>query len=131
VAEVSIEQEEIKVHRIVAAIDCGQVVHPDNVKAQLESGAIYGLSAALKQKLTLENGAIVQSNFHDYEVVRMFDAPKIEAYFAVNQAAPTGVGELGVPAIAPAVANAVFAATGKRLRRLPLSLSDPGPQPRA
>jgi isoquinoline 1-oxidoreductase beta subunit len=124
VAEVSIQDDQIRVHKLVAALDCGQVVHPDNVKAQLESGSIYGLSAALKQRLTLESGKIVESNFHDYEVMRMFDAPKMETHFVVNQEAPTGVGELGVPCVAPAVANAVFAATGKRLRRLPLSLTE-------
>jgi isoquinoline 1-oxidoreductase beta subunit len=123
VAEVSIDDGQIHVRRLVTTIDCGQVIHPDNVHAQLESAAAYGLSAALKQELTLVNGAVTQSNFHDYEVIRMFEMPKIETHLVVNQAHPTGVGELGVPPIAPAVANAVFAATGKRLRRLPLSLS--------
>ena len=127
VAEISIVDDQIRVHRIVTAIDCGRVVHPDTIKAQLESAAIYGLSAALKQRLTLANGAIVESNFNDYEVLRMYEAPQIDSYLVLNQSDPGGVGEPGVPPIAPAVANAVFAATGQRLRRLPLKLGDAGP----
>jgi isoquinoline 1-oxidoreductase beta subunit len=122
VAEVSVEGPAIRVHRIVMAADCGQVVNPNLVQAQLEGAAIFGLSAALKQRITLENGRVRQSNFHDYELLRMHETPKIETYIRFNEAAPTGIGEPGVPVIAPAVANAVFAATGKRLRDLPLSL---------
>jgi CO/xanthine dehydrogenase Mo-binding subunit len=123
VAEVVVEDDRIVTKRIVIGIDCGDVVNPDIVHMQLESAAIFGLSAALKGKITLEEGRVVQSNYHDYEVVRMFETPRIETHVVSSAAAPTGVGEPGVPVIAPAVANAVFAATGQRLRELPLSLA--------
>jgi isoquinoline 1-oxidoreductase subunit beta len=122
VAEVSVEGTAIKVHRITMAVDCGRVVNPSLVESQIEGGAVFALSAALKQQITLENGRVQQSNFYDYELLRMHEVPKIEVHIRHNEAAPTGVGEPGVPVIAPAVANAVFAATGKRLRDLPLTL---------
>ncbi|HEY8206970.1 MAG TPA: xanthine dehydrogenase family protein molybdopterin-binding subunit [Myxococcaceae bacterium] len=124
VAEVSVEKGDIRVHRIVTGIDCGRIVNPDIVRAQLEGGAIYGLSHGLKQNITIDKGGVVQSNFHDYELLRIHEAPVIETILVQSDAEPTGVGEPGVPPIAPAVANAVFAATGKRLRRMPLSLED-------
>lgn len=124
VAEVRVEDEKVRVERLVLAIDCGRVVNPDLVKAQLESAAVFGLSAALHQRITFANGAVQQANFDGYPMVRLPECPRIEAYIRENDAAPTGVGEPGVPVIAPAVANAVFALTGKRLRRLPLSLGD-------
>jgi CO/xanthine dehydrogenase Mo-binding subunit len=99
-------------------------VNPDIVRAQLEGAAIYGLSHGLKQKITIDKGGVVQSNFHDYELLRIHEAPVIETHLVQSDAEPSGVGEPGVPIIAPAVANAVFAATGKRLRRMPLSLED-------
>lgn len=120
--EVAIVDGAIVVKRAVMAIDCGRVVNPDIVKAQLESAAIFGLSAALKQQITFEKGRVQQSNFHDFAPLRMNEVPRIETYLRENEAAPTGVGEPGVPVMAPAVANAVFALTGKRLRSLPLSL---------
>lgn len=120
--EVRIEDGGIAVKRVVMAIDCGRVVNPDIVKQQLESAAIFGLSAALKQRITFENGRVQQSNFHDFAPLRLNEVPRIETYLRENEAAPTGVGEPGLPVIAPAVANAVFALTGKRLRTLPLSL---------
>jgi CO/xanthine dehydrogenase Mo-binding subunit len=122
VAEVSVEGTEVRVHRIVMAADCGRVVNPNIVEAQLEGAAVFGLSAALKHRISFENGRVQQRNFHDYELLRMHEAPRIEVHIRHNEAAPTGIGEPGVPVIAPAVANAVFAATGKRLRDLPLSL---------
>ena len=122
VAEVSVQGTEIKVHRIVMAADCGRVINPNLVQAQLEGSAVFGLSAALKQRITLENGRVQQGNFHDFELLRMHESPKIETVIRYNEAPPTGIGEPGVPVIAPAVANAVFAATGKRLRDLPLTL---------
>jgi CO/xanthine dehydrogenase Mo-binding subunit len=121
-AEVSVTEGALKVHRLVLAIDCGQVVNPQLVHAQLESAAIFGLSATLKQQITFAAGRVVQHNFYDYELLRQQETPKIETHLVENQAAPTGVGEPGVPVIAPAVANAIFAATGKRLRSLPLKL---------
>ena len=111
------------VKRVVIAIDCGRVVNPDIVKQQLESAVIFGLSAALKQRITFEKGRVQQSNFHDFAPLRMNEVPRIETYLRENEAAPTGVGEPGVPVIAPAVANAVFALTGQRLRALPLTLT--------
>jgi CO/xanthine dehydrogenase Mo-binding subunit len=122
VAEVSVEGTAIRVHRIVLAADCGRVVNPNLVEAQLEGSAVFGLSAALKHQITFENGRVQERNFHDYELLRMHETPKIEVHIRHNEAAPTGIGEPGVPVIAPAVANAVFAATGKRLRHLPLLL---------
>lgn len=121
-AEVSVDGTVIQVKRLVMAIDCGRVVNPDLVKQQLESSAIFALSATLKQRITFAQGRVQQSNFHDFAPLRMNEVPVIETYLRENEAAPTGVGEPGVPVVAPAVANAVFALTGKRLRRLPLSL---------
>ena len=120
--EVRVEDGGIVVKRVVIAVDCGRIVNPDIVKQQLESAVIFGLSAALKQKLTFERGRVQQSNFHDFAPLRMSEVPLIETYLRDNEAAPTGVGEPGLPVVAPAVANAVFALTGKRLRTLPLSL---------
>lgn len=122
VAEVAIDGGRIVPKRVVIGIDCGEVVNPDIVKMQLESAVIFGLSAALKGRITLQDGRVVQSSFHNYEVLRMFEAPRIETHIVASHAPSTGVGEPGVPVLAPAVANAVFAATGRRLRELPLSL---------
>ena len=125
VAEVGVETNgKIHIRRVVCVVDCGRVVNPEIVKAQLEGGVVYGLSAALKGEITIENGAAVQSNFHDYGVLRIDEMPKVEAYIVPSDAAPTGVGEPGVPPVAPAVANAIFAATGKRVRRLPIRAQD-------
>ncbi|HEY0844580.1 MAG TPA: xanthine dehydrogenase family protein molybdopterin-binding subunit [Noviherbaspirillum sp.] len=122
VAEISLVDKQIVVRRIVAAVDCGMVVNPDIVRAQVESAVIFGLSAALKGQITIENGQVQQSNFHDYEVVRIQETPLIETHVVPSADAPTGIGEPGLPPLAPAVANAVFAASGKRLRSLPLRL---------
>jgi isoquinoline 1-oxidoreductase beta subunit len=120
VAEVSVDKSgAIKVHRVVAAIDCGLVVNPLTVSAQVESAIAYGLSAAFGGKITMKDGVVQQSNFHDYPALRMVDMPKVEVHIVPGGAAPTGVGEPGLPPIAPAVSNAVFALTGKRLRSLP------------
>ncbi len=125
VAEVGVETSgKIHVARVVCAVDCGRVINPDIVKAQLEGGVVYGLSAALKGEITIENGAAVESNFHDYDVLRIDEMPKVEVHIVASDAAPTGVGEPGVPPVAPAVANAIFAATGKRIRRLPIRAAD-------
>jgi isoquinoline 1-oxidoreductase subunit beta len=122
VAEVSIDAGSIRVHRVTAAVDCGLAVNPGIVRAQIEGGIVFGLTAALYGEITLEDGAIVQSNFHDYPLLRLHEAPAVAVHIVPSSAAPTGVGEPGVPPLAPAVANAVFAATGKRLRELPLRL---------
>ncbi len=125
VAEVSVEKDgTVHVHRVVAAVDCGRTVNPDTVKAQLEGGIIFGLTAALKTEITLENGRVQQRNFNDYPMVRMFESPAMEVYIVPSTEHPTGVGEPGVPPVAPAVANAIFAATGKRVRRLPIKPED-------
>ena len=120
VAEVSLENGAPRVHRVVAAIHCGTAVNPNLIAQQLESAVTYGLSAALYGEITLEGGRVQQSNFNDYEVVRHAAAPVVEAYIVPSTAPPTGVGEPGTPPIAPAVANALFALTGTRARRLPL-----------
>ncbi len=122
VAEISIVDGKPKVERVVCAVDCGVAVNPDMVRAQMESGIIFGLSAALYGEITLKNGLVDQSNFHDYRIVRLPETPKIEVYIVPSSAKPTGVGEPGVPPLAPAVANAVFAATGKPVRRLPIRI---------
>jgi isoquinoline 1-oxidoreductase beta subunit len=123
VAEVSVDHDRIHVHRVVAAIDCGTAVNPAGVTAQVEGAVVFGLSAALYGEITLRDGKVQQSNFHDYPPVRMYEAPTVEVHIVPSTERPSGVGEPGVPPIAPAVANAVFAATGKRLRRLPLRLA--------
>jgi isoquinoline 1-oxidoreductase beta subunit len=125
VAEVSVDKTgAVRVHRMVCAVDCGQVVNPDSVKAQMEGGVIFGLTAALKDEITLEGGRVQQRNFHDYPMLRINESPEIEVYIVPSTENPTGVGEPGVPPVAPAVANAIFAATGKRVRKLPIRLSD-------
>jgi isoquinoline 1-oxidoreductase subunit beta len=122
VAEVEVSGSEIKVRRVVCAIDCGMAIQPDTVAAQMESGIIFGLSAALFGEITIAKGRVEQSNFHSYDLLRLSQTPAIEVHIVESGAALGGVGEPGTPPIAPAVANAVFAATGKRLRQLPLRL---------
>ena len=120
VAEVSLEGNNVKVHRVVAAFDCGLVVNPMTVEAQIQSAIAFGLSAALHGKITIKDGQVEQSNFHDYPVLRMNEMPKVEVYLVPGGEKPTGVGEPGVPPLAPAVCNALAKLTGKRVRRLPL-----------
>jgi isoquinoline 1-oxidoreductase subunit beta len=121
VAEVEVTGSgEIRVHRIVCAVDCGRIVNPDTVKAQIESGVVYGISAALWGEVTLKNGRVEQSNFHNYRVLRMNEAPPIEVHLVRNDEAPGGIGEPGTAITAAALSNAIYAATGKRLRKLPL-----------
>jgi isoquinoline 1-oxidoreductase beta subunit len=124
VAEVEVKDKSFRVRRVTCAIDCGPLVNPAIVRAQMESGIIYGLSAALFGEITLKDGAVEQSNFTDYDAVRLADAPEMAVHI-VDSGARTvgGVGEPGTPPIAPAVANAIFAATGQRLRSLPLKLA--------
>jgi isoquinoline 1-oxidoreductase beta subunit len=123
VAEVSIQNAAIRVHRVVCAIDCGTAVNPMTIAAQMESGIAFGLSAALHSQLTFKDGRVQQSNFHDYRVLRLNEMPTVEVHIVPSDAPPSGVGEPGTPPIAPAVANAVFALSGQRLRRLPLQLA--------
>jgi isoquinoline 1-oxidoreductase beta subunit len=124
VAEVSVQNGTVKVHRLVYAVDCGRPINPDGVRAQVESAAIYGLSAALHDAITIKDGRVEQSNFNDYEMPRIKDTPKTEVYVVMSKEEPTGIGEPGLPVVTPAVCNAIFAATGKRLRRLPIRTED-------
>jgi isoquinoline 1-oxidoreductase beta subunit len=121
VADVSVTPDALRVDRIVCAIDCGSVVNPNAVAAQMEGAVVFGLSAALYGEITLRNGAVQQSGFENYPILRMPDTPTIEVHIVPSPAPPGGVGEPGLPPVAPAVANAVFAATGTRIRRLPLA----------
>lgn len=124
VAEISIDQGRLKVHRVVCAVDCGLAVNPEGVRAQMESGIIYGLTAVLYGEISLKKGRVQQRNFHDYKMLRMNETPVIEVHIADSTEKMGGAGEPGTPPIAPAVANAIFAATGKRVRKLPLQPSD-------
>ena len=123
IAEVSVENGKIRVHKVTCVLDCGQAVNPDIVRAQMEGGVVYGLTAALYGGLNLERGAIKESNFHDYPMLRMDESPEIEVIIIDSGTEPTGVGEPGLPPVAPAVANAVYKATGQRLRSLPLQMA--------
>jgi isoquinoline 1-oxidoreductase beta subunit len=123
VAEVSVRDGAIRVHRVVCAIDCGLAVNPGHITQQMESAVTFGLSAALGGAITIEGGAVQQSNFGDYPVLRMGQVPHVETVIVLSGAPPEGVGEPGVPPVAPAVANAVFRLTGQRLRSLPLRLA--------
>jgi isoquinoline 1-oxidoreductase subunit beta len=124
VAEVSLEDDRVRVHRMVCGVDCGQYVNPNIIAAQLEGGAIFGASAALYQELTFEKGRLQQTNFNSFPVMRMNECPKIETYIVDNREKSGGIGEPGVPCAAPAIANAVFAVTGKRIRRLPIRMTE-------
>jgi isoquinoline 1-oxidoreductase beta subunit len=121
VAEVSVAADgQVRVHRVVCAVDCGQVVNPDTVKAQMEGAIVFGLTAALYGEITIKDGRVQQNNFYDYKMLRMNEMPKVEVYIVPSTEKHGGVGEPGTPPIAPAVVNAIFAATGKRIRHLPI-----------
>jgi isoquinoline 1-oxidoreductase subunit beta len=121
VAEVSVANGTVRVNRIVSAVDCGTAVNPDGVRAMLEGAVNFALTPVLSGEITFQEGAVKQSNFHDYRVLRIDQAPDIEVHIVPSTLPPEGMGEPGVPPLAPAVANAVFAATGKRIRRLPIT----------
>ena len=122
VAEVTVQGGDFRIDRIVAAIDCGRIVNPESVRAQAESAIIYGLSAALKNEITVKNGAIEQRNFDSYNPIRINEAPRIEVHLMESSETPGGMGEPALPPAAPAVANAIFAASGQRVRKLPFEL---------
>jgi isoquinoline 1-oxidoreductase beta subunit len=120
VVEISIENHQPRVHRVVSVVDCGQVVNPNILDQQIQSAVIYGLANALRAQITIKNGRVVQGNFDDYQPIRMNEAPKVEAYFVPSTEPPTGIGEPPLPPLAPALCNAIFAATKKRIRALPI-----------
>ena len=124
VAEVTVEHGTIRVDRIVTAVDCGQVINPTGARSQLEGGAVFTISSILKEAITIKNGAVDQQNFDDYSVLRISETPQLETYFIESHAAPHGLGEAAVGLTAPAVANAIFAATGKRLHRMPFRIDE-------
>ena len=123
VADIEVHGKIFKVKKITCGVDCGIAVNPDMIKSQMEGGIIFGLTAALYGKISIKEGAVQQSNFHDYQLLRMSETPEIDVIIMQNDYEPTGVGEPGVPPVAPAIANALFAATGQRLRELPLKLT--------
>ena len=122
IAEVTVANNVIRVNKVICAVDCGVVINPDTLAAQMEGAIIYGLTCALKNEITVAGGMIEQANFNTYPMLRLSEAPRVEVYTVPSGEAPGGIGEPGVPPIAAAVANAVFAATGKRLRKLPFRL---------
>lgn len=123
VVHASVENGQVNVHRVDCAVDCGTYVNPDRVKAQMEGAVVFGLTIALHGKVTAKNGAIEQSNFHDYPLLRIAESPEIHVHLVESDAPPAGVGEPGVPPLAPALANALLAITGKPVRELPIDLS--------
>jgi CO/xanthine dehydrogenase Mo-binding subunit len=124
VAEVSIEQGALRVHRVVCALDCGVAVHPDGVRAQMEGSVAFALGAVLRGQITVRNGAVEQANFPAYDVLRLHEMPRVQTHLVASARPPGGVGEVGVPPLAPAVINALAALTGRRVRRLPLRAED-------
>ena len=120
VAEVSLTQGKVRVHRVVCAVDCGHVVNPAIVEQQMRSSVVYGLSAALKGSITIDRGRVQQANFNNYDMLRIDETPHVEVHIVASTENPGGMGEAGVPPIAPAICNAIFAATGKRVRNLPI-----------
>jgi isoquinoline 1-oxidoreductase beta subunit len=121
VAEVEVSKEgNVRVHRVVCAMDCGTVINPNTVQAQLQSGVIFGTTAALYGEITLKNGRVEQTNFDTYQMLRMNEAPAIDVHIVKSAEPPGGMGETGTSLIVPAIANAIFAATGKRLRKMPV-----------
>lgn len=121
VVEVSVKADQVQVHRVVCAIDCGQMINPDTIEAQLQGGVIFGLGAVLYGEITFANGRVRQNNFNDYQALRLSQSPQVEVHLIRNHEAPGGIGETGTACIAAAVCNGIFAATGRRIRTLPIS----------
>jgi isoquinoline 1-oxidoreductase subunit beta len=125
VAEVSVSKDEqLKVHRFVCAIDCGPVVNPDSIRAQMEGAIVFGLTAAIYGEISFENGRVKQRNFNDYRMLRIHEMPAIEVHIVPSTEKMGGVGEPGVAPVAAALTNAIFSLTGKRIRRLPIRAED-------
>jgi isoquinoline 1-oxidoreductase beta subunit len=122
IAEVSTAAGKIRVHRVVCVLDCGQIINPAILTQQVEGGIIFGMSAALKGEITLDRGRVQQANFQNYDVVRIDEAPEFDVHLVPSSEPPSGAGEAVNPTIVPAVANAVFAATGKPMRKVPIRL---------
>jgi isoquinoline 1-oxidoreductase subunit beta len=121
IAEVEVSRDgAVRVHRVVCAVDCGIPVNPDTIQAQIQSAIMFGITAALYGEITLKDGRVEQSNFHDYQILRMNQAPAVEVHIVQSRESPGGMGEAGTSAIVPAIANAIFAATGKRLHKMPI-----------
>jgi isoquinoline 1-oxidoreductase beta subunit len=120
VVEITMEQDQPRVHRVVAVVDCGQVVNPSIMEQQIQGGIVFGLGNALRSKITIDKGRVVQGNFDDYAPVRMEETPEVEVYAIPSAEVPTGIGEPSVPPVAPALCNAIYAATKKRIRALPI-----------
>jgi isoquinoline 1-oxidoreductase beta subunit len=123
VADVAVDDSNFKVEKIVAAVDCGVAINPDIVAAQIEGAVGFALSTLLRNEIILENGEVQQSNFHDYEPTRMREMPRVEVHIMPSSEAPSGIGEPGVPPLAPAVGNAIAAASGKRMYKMPFRLA--------
>ena len=130
VAEVEVSKDgSVRARRVVCAVDCGTVINPDTVQAQIQSATIFGITAALHGQITLKDGRVEQTNFDTYQLLRMNEAPEVEVHIVQNSEPPGGMGEAGTSAVAAALTNAIFAATGKRLRKLPIdtaALKQPG-----
>ena len=123
IAEVTVTKGKLKVDRVVCAVDCGIVVNPRGVEQQIQSGIVFGLTGALKDAITIDRGRVKQTNFHQYDMLRIDEMPTVEVHMITSTQPPSGVGEASTPGIAPAIANAIYAATGQRLRSLPLRLA--------
>jgi isoquinoline 1-oxidoreductase beta subunit len=125
VVEVEVSREgDVHVRRVVCAVDCGLPVNPDTIRAQVQSAVIFGITAALYGKITLKDGRVQESNFDTYQILRMNEAPAIDVHIVQSREPPGGIGECGTSAVVPGVANAIFAATGKRLRRMPVDAAE-------
>lgn len=121
VVEVEVDKQgRVRVHRVVSAVDCGAVINPSGVEAQMEGGIAFGLTAALKDKITVKDGRVEQGNFDDFGILRLDEMPAVEVYIVPSDRRPTGIGEMGVPPIVPAVLNAIYAAAGVRVREIPV-----------
>jgi isoquinoline 1-oxidoreductase beta subunit len=120
VVEISMAKDQPRVQRVIAAVDCGQVVNPGILQQQIQGGIVYGLCNALRAKITIEKGRVVEGNFDDYAPVRMEESPAVEVYSVTSTEPPTGIGEPSLPPLAPALCNAIYTATKKRIRALPI-----------
>jgi isoquinoline 1-oxidoreductase beta subunit len=124
VAEVEVSKDgTVRVHRVTCAMDCGTVVNPNTVQAQLQSGIMFGTTAALYGEITLKGGRVEQTNFDTYQILRINEAPAVDVHLVASSEPPGGMGETGTSAVVPAIANAIFAATGKRLRKMPVDVN--------